>query len=546
MGAHAVGVISSIGIVLRAVHTVGRLGTRLRLDASPRALHVVWLVSVVAVAAMLRFMLLDAKSLWFDEAFSVHAAGFSLREMTAFVVKVDAHPPGFYLLLHYWMRVFGRSETAIRSLSVIASLGTVWLSYLLGRRLAGASVGLIGALLIAIAPFQIMAAQEVRMYPWLEFLGVLSTYALWMALETGRRGFWGAYVGATAAMLYVHYFGFLVLGFHGLYVLAIHWRDHRVWKVYALVLLLVALLYVPWGRALLTHVSEGRGWAWFKTRFPPLDLLINTLALLFYGGYLRGGQTYFGGLTLPLRVSVPLLTPFLFLCAVGFRALYQDRRRALLVAGYLTVPLVTVVIASCWLTFAYPRYFAFLGPPVAVLLAAGIEACASRMPRGWSRATAVGLVLLVLAFVGPVLYGFYVMPQFEPYKWRDAARHIERGFVSSDAIVVYPGATRVALTYYLRRSNAGEGVIAVEIPRPGGRAYGYRPTLGHTSFTRDHVKQLWRQRRRIWLVMTVPTPEGSRERLLSAVDRYFDARDVRIFGQFVWVFLFEPRTEPLR
>jgi len=364
---------------------VSRLEYWLKLEASPRALQMIWLLFVLALAAMLRLTLLGSKSLWFDEAFSVHVARFPPVRLAAFVRAVDAHPPGFYLLLHVWMRAFGQSEVALRSLSVAISVGTVLLSYLLGRAIGGARVGLIAALLTGVSPFQVMAAQEVRMYPLLGFLSLLCTYFLWKALETGQRRFWGGYVAATAAMLYVHYFGFLVLGFHGSYLLVAHRRDRGVWAFFGLALILVALLYVPWLPSLLTHVSERRGWAWFKTRFSPFGLLINTLTLLCYGGYLLGGQAYFGGRTLPLRLGIPLIAPFLTLWALGLKALWRDRRRALFAGAYLVAPLGAVVTATLWLTFAYPRYFSFLGAPAAILWATGVEAAAGMVPKKWRR-----------------------------------------------------------------------------------------------------------------------------------------------------------------
>jgi len=158
-------------------------------------------------------------------------------------------------------------------------------------------------------------------------------------------------------------------------------------------------------------------------------------------------------------------------------------------------------------------------------------------------------VAAIVLFVGVpmalVLYGFYVRPEFEPYKWREAAQHIERRIQSGDVIAVYPGQTRVALTYYLRGDNWQNRIIGVALSDPQVRFDAYEAALSYGSFTSDRVKQLRWERRRLWLVMTVPAPEGGHKRLVAAVDRYFQATDLRVFGQFVWVFLFEPRARPL-
>ncbi len=71
---------------------------------------------VVLVGALLRTWHIGSKSLWIDEAFSVWIARQSLSEALSWLVRIDQHPPLYYLLLHYWMTLFGDSEAVVRSL----------------------------------------------------------------------------------------------------------------------------------------------------------------------------------------------------------------------------------------------------------------------------------------------------------------------------------------------------------------------------------------------------------------------------------------------
>jgi len=155
------------------------------------------LLLILLLAAFLRFYRLDAQSLWADEGNSVSLSSRDLDHITAGAAH-DIHPPLYYYLLHFWMRVFGNSEFAVRALSALLGTGLVYLTYLLGRQLSRPPsvppnsggearhshwLGLIAALLSAISPFQIYYSQETRMYILLAALSALSVYSFIKLLE---------------------------------------------------------------------------------------------------------------------------------------------------------------------------------------------------------------------------------------------------------------------------------------------------------------------------------------------------------------------------
>ena len=74
------------------------------------------LLFVLALAAFLRFYLLDGQSFWNDEGNSARIAERSLQLITEGAAG-DIHPPLYYYLLHFWRGLFGSSEFALGSLS---------------------------------------------------------------------------------------------------------------------------------------------------------------------------------------------------------------------------------------------------------------------------------------------------------------------------------------------------------------------------------------------------------------------------------------------
>lgn len=145
-----------------------------------------WLVVAIAlVGGGLRLLLLRTKGLWLDETFSIWMAKQSVTEMLQWVIKIDQHPPLYYLLLHYWMGRFGDNVYYVRLLSALLGVGTIPVMYLIGKRLSGALVGLAAAVFLAVSPFHIYFAQETRMYTLLTFNTAVAICALvWLLTDT--------------------------------------------------------------------------------------------------------------------------------------------------------------------------------------------------------------------------------------------------------------------------------------------------------------------------------------------------------------------------
>ena len=69
------------------------------------------------------------QSLWRDEAFSYLLAKKNIIEII-FLTAKDYNPPLYYLILHFWIKIFGHSEIALRSLSLIFYWATIYIVFL--------------------------------------------------------------------------------------------------------------------------------------------------------------------------------------------------------------------------------------------------------------------------------------------------------------------------------------------------------------------------------------------------------------------------------
>ncbi len=146
-----------------------------------------WLVILITLmGGGLRALLLDSKGMWLDETFSVWLANHSVFDMLQWIVKIDQHPPLYYLLLHAWIAHKGDTPYTVRLLSVLFGTGTIPVIYLIGKRMSGAVMGFAAAVFLALSPFHIRFAQETRMYTLLTFNAAVAIYALVRLLTDSR------------------------------------------------------------------------------------------------------------------------------------------------------------------------------------------------------------------------------------------------------------------------------------------------------------------------------------------------------------------------
>lgn len=222
------------------------------LTGSLRMVAVVGVVAVVAAGIVLRFVTHSA--LWLDEALTVDIARLPLHQIPD-ALKHDGAPPLFYVLLHFWMKVFGQSDLATRSLSGVIGVAALVVAWFAGLRLGGRWVAWTTLVLLASAPFAVYYATEARMYSLVILLTGCGYLALRRATTSPRPGNLIAVAVVTAALLYSQYWSLYLVAAVGIwFVLSAAWSrcrssDPSAWKapLPALGAVVVGgLAFVPW------------------------------------------------------------------------------------------------------------------------------------------------------------------------------------------------------------------------------------------------------------------------------------------------------------
>ncbi len=244
------------------------------------------LLGAIALAIILRIINLGSRELWYDEVLSlllstgkkslyqnpqdvpVALAGYqsllslpvenNINDVLQTVEKFlkglvgEPHPPLFYIGQHLWLRLFGNSVVAMRSLSALYSLGAIACSYGLGKRLLGYRGGLLLAALLGLNPFYLFHSLNVRMYCPLVFWTILSGWAILELIDFNavkKRSpthnlLWSLIlIGSVAAgFMTFYYFAFWVVSL-GILVLL---QDRKYWFKHALRLGAGIVITTPW------------------------------------------------------------------------------------------------------------------------------------------------------------------------------------------------------------------------------------------------------------------------------------------------------------
>ena len=137
------------------------------------SIAIISVTMIVGIALRLLYLHTD---LWYDEACSWFTAKqlFPMGIMGNLLNLDLQHTPLYFFLLHPWIKLFGDSEIAMRSLSLLFGIGALPLVFTATKKIADNKTAIFALALACISPLLVLFSVEVRMYPMVIFLVILS------------------------------------------------------------------------------------------------------------------------------------------------------------------------------------------------------------------------------------------------------------------------------------------------------------------------------------------------------------------------------------
>lgn len=165
---------------------------------------------ILLIGLCLRLKELTSTTFWFDEAFTGDTIKFPWSEMFK-VISVDrVHPPLYYILVRLWANIFGFTQSGIRSFSIVVGLGSIIMSYFIGKAFFDKGkypfVGLMLASVIAISPFFVSYSVEARSYSLICFESLCAIYFAMKYITGGYEKKYLIYLAISCIVLFfTHY-----------------------------------------------------------------------------------------------------------------------------------------------------------------------------------------------------------------------------------------------------------------------------------------------------------------------------------------------------
>lgn len=133
-------------------------------------------ISIIMIVGIIFRLLYLHTDIWYDEACSWFTAkqSFPMGIMDNLLHLDLQHTPLYFFLLHLWIKLFGDSEVAMRTLSLLFGIGTLPLVYIATKKITNNKIALFSLAISAVSPLLVLFSAEVRMYPMVVFLVVLS------------------------------------------------------------------------------------------------------------------------------------------------------------------------------------------------------------------------------------------------------------------------------------------------------------------------------------------------------------------------------------
>ena len=385
--------------------------------------------------------------LWYDEGCSIATAMHSFPHgINNYLWTHDLqHTPFYFYILHYIMQWFGDGVIILRASSLLVSMALLPVTYIVTEKLSSKKVALFAMLLMSVNTFQVLYSIEIRMYPYVILLALLSVNYL---IDYDRKGDKVSLIKLAIVNILNPYFltGSIVWVIAQFIIyssyLDMKKADSKKISNYIISNLIMFLFFIPYivlivhyamvrSTFLVTDLSEFsliNFWGMFQnlvscdpghiheTRFEPFAKNPNTLFLIF----------------------LPIAIMFLGL----FKTLQDKEALNKVILSIVALCFGIFVILANSKTIAFTgRYLIFLSPFIFILTAIGLSKLNKHI-----------VIFIILLYSIGCCYGFYSKYKYykdiAEYSLKSPADFCKNNYPGKTNLVIMPFASSVSFYYF--------------------------------------------------------------------------------------------------
>jgi len=373
------------------------------------------------------------QTIWRDEAFSVLVAQKNPWEIIQ-ATSADFTPPLYYLILHYWMLLFGSGEVATRLLSLVFHIGTAYVVYPLTKylcrqlKLNNRFLPIYASILTLLNPMLLYYGFEVRAYSLLALFVTISFYAL----ITKHRYL---YIAAASLGLYTHYYFALAYLSQIMYLFFTSKGNKDLRK--QLYITTPTIIFIPWIPYLIEQViSSSESW------YYPINLQTWLTSL---GSLFTNYQGKPESLTKPLTYFTASIT------AIALFFISKQKKIATLLATWLLFPPLILLTISEFKPLWVNRYLLYTAVVESILITLFIGKVFRK----------THLLLFVLVALTLIWFNNWFIQYQRKMDYRPPLNTLQEYLMPSDLVVVTDSLLFFETRYYLNNINKKPNSIKI-------------------------------------------------------------------------------------
>lgn len=399
------------------------------------------MIMIVSLSFLLRIYRAGDKSIWLDEGFSVSN---SKNPILTIMTSPDPHSL-YFLILHFWTKLFGYSELSIRFPSIIFGVLSVYVIFKLGEVIFdNESIGILSAFIVSISRYHIQYSQDARPYSLLFLFVLLSNYYFIKILKemkgeqnVNKRRYTG-YTISSIMTIFSQATGLFYIISQNIYYLLFQRPNIKSWIKGQFIILSIFLLWIlyiisPFITMNIENASNN------TNIFPTANFIYGTFELFLGNDYI-------------LYIFVSVMVMGLIIRAYN----KEDMKIFYFMILWLFLPFIfgfmTFYFMKKPMGYMYSRYFIATFPVLILLFSNGIFSIASLNFGGRkhidkiAKISVISIILIITMFQIPLTEGYYQNMGRE--QWKDVANYIKENKEDSDTILLYPNFLEIPFSYY--------------------------------------------------------------------------------------------------
>lgn len=213
-------------------------------------LYSLFTLSIILIIAG-SFFYMSFQSIRLDEAQTIWMTTKPIPTLLRFTSQ-DVHLPLYFILIYFWVKVFGTDIILVRIPSVVFYFATLIILYFLCRESTSKKASILTVVLFALSPFVLWYSLEARMYTMFSFFTSLNHLFFLRFFRSFAKNSKIPLLISMLLGIYTHYFFLFVISSQSFYIFAklLTSKDKKQYikpiLIYLGIVLLSIAVLIPW------------------------------------------------------------------------------------------------------------------------------------------------------------------------------------------------------------------------------------------------------------------------------------------------------------